>query len=86
MSNYLPEQDEAKKRLSHSVEVKRKTIVRGDKYNNIQITHIISSSKPNLSKYNFHITEQLSTSELHQKPKKIQPRKAFIILHVEMFR
>jgi hypothetical protein len=49
MSNYLPKQDEAKKRLSHSVEVKRKTIVRGDKYNNIQITHIISSSKPNLT-------------------------------------
>ena len=78
MSNYLPKQDEAKKRLSHSVEVKRKTIVRGDKYNNIQITHIISSSKPNLSKYNFHITEQLSTSELHQKPFDLTKIKLYI--------
>ena len=78
MSNYLPKQEESKKRLSHSFEVKRKTIVRGDKYQNIQITHIISSSKPNLSKYNFHITEQLSTMELNQKSLDLTKIKLYI--------
>ena len=48
ISNFLPQKLESKARLSHSLETKRKTIVRGDKYNNIQITHIISTSKPNL--------------------------------------
>ena len=78
ISKNLPSQDEVKKRISHSVEVKRKTIIRGDKYNNIQITHIISASKPNLSRYNFHITEQLSTAELNQKPLDLTKIKLYI--------
>ena len=78
ISNYLPQQIEVKSRLSHSVEIKRKTIVRGDKYNNIQITHIISVSKPNLSKYNFHIFEKLSTNELNTKPLDLTKIKLYI--------
>ena len=56
------------KRLPKSVECKRKTIIRGDKYKNIQITHIISTTKPNLDKYDFHIIETLSRVELDKKP------------------
>ena len=78
ISNYLPQQLDVKKRLSHSVEVKRKTIIRGDKYNNIQITHIISVSKPNLDKYNFHMFEQLSTVELNKKPLDLTKIKLYI--------
>ena len=78
ISNYLPQQLDVKKRLSHSVEIKRKTIVRGDKYNNIQITHIISASKPTLEKYNFHILEKLSTVELNKKPLDLANIKLYI--------
>ena len=78
LSNYLPSQDESKKRLSHSVEVKRKTIIRGDKYNNIQITHIISVSKSNFDRYNFHIFEKLSTTELKKKPLDLTNIKLYI--------
>ena len=58
ISNSLPKQDDTKKLLSHSVEIKRRTIIRGDKYNNIQITHIISVSKQNTDN-DFHIIEKL---------------------------
>ena len=78
ISNYLPQQLDVKKRLSHSVEVKRKTIVRGDKYNNIQITHIISVSKANLDKYNFHMFEKLSTAELNKKALDLTKIKLYI--------
>ena len=78
ISNYLPQQLDVKKRLSHSVEVKRKTIVRGDKYNNIQITHIISVSKANLGKYNFHMFEKLSTAELNKKALDLTKIKLYI--------
>ena len=78
MSNYLPKQVEAQKRISHSVEVKRKTINRGDKYNNIQITHIISASKPILEKTDFHIFEKLSTVELNRKPLDLSKIKLYI--------
>ena len=56
------------KKLPKSVECKRKTIYRGGDYNNIQITHIISTTKPNLDKYDFHIIETLSRVELDKKP------------------
>lgn len=58
--------------------IKRKTINRGVDIKNVQITHIICSSKPS----NFHITEKLSTFNLRQqkaeipktnKEKKINP-------------
>ena len=78
ISNYLPQKLDVKERLSHSVEIKRKTIIRGDKYNNIQITHIISASKPNLDKYNFHIFEKLSTTELNKKPLDLTKIKLYI--------
>ena len=55
------------KNLPKSVEIKRKTIYRGGEYNNIQITHIISSLNPN-NKYQFHIFEKLSRAELDKKP------------------
>ena len=57
-----------KSHRSSSAEVKRKTIVRGGPYKNIQITHIYVSTKPNLDKYNFHIIENLSRVELEKKP------------------
>ena len=74
----LPQKLEVKNRLSHSVEIKRITIVRGDKYKNIQITHIIAASKPNLDKYNFHIFEKLSTVELNTKPLDLTKIKLYI--------
>lgn len=43
--------------------IKRKTINRGVEIKNVQITHIICSSKPS----SFHITEKLSTNNLNQK-------------------
>ena len=43
--------------------IKRKTINRGVEIKNVQITHIICSSKPS----NFHITEKLSTPNLKQQ-------------------
>ena len=43
--------------------IKRKTINRGVEIKNVQITHIICSSKPS----SFHITEELSTSNLRQQ-------------------
>ena len=78
MKNYLPKQADDQKRISHSVEVKRRTINRGDKYNNIQITHIISTSKPALEKTEFHIFEKLSTVELEQKPLDLSKIKLYI--------
>ena len=45
-------------------EIKRKTIYRGDPIKNIQITHIINSSKPS----DFHITENLDTDSLQTNP------------------
>ena len=77
ISNSLPKQDDTKKLLSHSVEIKRRTIIRGDKYNNIQITHIISVSKQNTDN-NFHIIEKLSTSELNKKPLDLTKIKLYI--------
>ena len=66
------------KRAVHSVEYKRKTIYRGGEYNNIQITHIISTIKPNIDKYNFHIFETLSRVELDKKPLDLTKIKAQI--------
>ena len=43
--------------------IKRKTINRGVEIKNVQITHIICSSKPS----SFHITEKLSTFNLRQQ-------------------
>ena len=45
-------------------EIKRKTIYRGDPIKNVQITHIICSSKPQ----DFHITEDLDTEYLQTDP------------------
>ena len=45
-------------------EIKRKTIYRGDPIKNVQITHIICSSKPQ----DFHITEDLDTEYLQTEP------------------
>jgi len=45
-------------------EIKRKTIYRGDPIKNVQITHIINSSKPS----DFHITENLDTESLQTNP------------------
>ena len=56
------------KNMAHSAEIKRKTIIRGGKYKNIRITHIISTSKENLDKYTFNIIENLSRVELDRKP------------------
>ena len=44
--------------------IKRKTIYRGDPIKNVQITHIINSSKP----FDFHITENLDTESLQTNP------------------
>ena len=77
ISNSLPKQKKKKKLLSHSVEIKRRTIIRGDKYNNIQITHIISVSKQNTDN-DFHIIEKLSTSELNKKPLDLTKIKLYI--------
>ena len=45
-------------------EIKRKTIYRGNPIKNVQITHIINSSKPS----DFHITENLDTESLQTNP------------------
>ncbi len=45
-------------------EIKRKTINRGNPVKNVQITHIINSSKPQ----DFHITEHLNTETLETEP------------------
>lgn len=45
-------------------DVKRKTIYRGNPIKNVQITHIINSSKPQ----DFHITENLNTESLQTEP------------------
>jgi hypothetical protein len=47
--------------------IKRKTITRGEEIKNVQITHIICSSKPS----NFHITEKLETNNIKSNPIKI---------------
>ena len=47
--------------------IKRKTINRGEDIKNVQITHIICSSKPS----NFHITEKLETDGIKTNPIKI---------------
>ncbi len=44
--------------------IKRKTINRGEEIKNVQITHIICSSKPS----NFHITEKLETDNIKSNP------------------
>ena len=44
--------------------VRRKTINRGEEIKNVQITHIICSSKPS----NFHITEKLETDNIKSNP------------------
>ena len=54
---------------SHSPDInsiKRKTINRGDEIKNVQITHIICTSKA--KKPNFHITEELSTKNIKTTP------------------
>ena len=66
-----------KKLPPHSIEIKRRTIIRGDKYNNIQIAYIISVSKPNTDN-DFHIIEKLSTSELNKKPLDLTKIKLYI--------
>ena len=48
-------------------DVKRKTINRGDPIKNVQITHIICSTKPQ----EFHITENLNTESLQSEPLEI---------------
>ena len=45
-------------------DIKRKTIYRGNPVKNVQITHIIHSSKPQ----DFHITENLNTESLQTEP------------------
>ena len=51
--------------------IKRKTINRGEEIKNVQITHVICSSKPS----NFHITEKLSMQNI--KPNTFQKPKPF---------
>ena len=63
-----PEKSLKEKNQAHSVEIKRKVVYRGGKYNNIKVTHIISTIKPNINKYKFHIFENLSRVELDKKP------------------
>ena len=48
--------------------VRRKTINRGEEIKNVQITHIICSSKNNNKSPNFHITEKLSTQGIKSTP------------------
>ena len=47
--------------------IKRKSIIRGEEAKNIQITHIICSSKPS----KFHITEKLSMKNIKTNPVQI---------------
>ena len=51
--------------------IKRKTIIRGEEAKNVQITHIICSSKPS----KFHITEKLSMKNIKTNP--IQIHKSY---------
>ena len=54
---------------SHSPDInsiKRKTINRGEEVKNVQITHIICSTKN--KNPNFHITEKLSTQNIKSTP------------------
>ena len=48
--------------------VRRKTINRGEEIKNVQITHIICSSKNNNKSPDFHITEKLSTQGIKSTP------------------
>ena len=47
--------------------IKRKSIIRGEEAKNVQITHIICSSKPS----KFHITEKLSMKNIKTNPVQI---------------
>jgi hypothetical protein len=62
MSNPISKIRRAPSPELHSV--KRKTITRGEEIKNVQITHIICSSKPS----NFHITEKLETDNIKSNP------------------
>ena len=64
----LPKNKDKKTYTASSAEIKRKTIIRGGNYNNIQITHIYVTKKPNINNYNFHIFENLSSTELEKTP------------------
>jgi len=64
----LPKNNDKKPFTASSAEIKRKTIIRGGNYNNIQITHIYVTKKPNVKNYNFHIFENLSRIELEKTP------------------
>ena len=64
----LPKDKDKKGYTASSAEIKRKTIIRGGNYNNIQITHIYVTKKPNINNYNFHIFEQLSRTEVEKTP------------------
>ena len=58
---------------SHSPDteaIKRKTITRGQEIKNVQITHVICSSKP----ADFHITEKLETNNIDSNPIQITQR------------
>ena len=58
---------------SHSPDtdaIKRKTITRGQDIKNVQITHVICSSKPSV----FHITEKLETNNIESNPIQITQR------------
>jgi hypothetical protein len=58
---------------SHSPDteaIKRKTITRGQDIKNVQITHVICSSKP----ADFHITEKLETNNIESNPIQITQR------------
>lgn len=58
---------------SHSPDtdaIKRKTITRGQDIKNVQITHVICSSKPS----DFHITEKLETNNFESNPIQITQR------------
>ena len=58
---------------SHSPDtdaIKRKTITRGQDIKNVQITHVICSSKPS----DFHITEKLETNNIESNPIQITQR------------
>ncbi len=58
---------------SHSPDtdaIKRKTITRGQDIKNVQITHVICSSKPS----DFHITEKLETNNIESNPIQLTQR------------
>ena len=62
-----PEQPQSYKPKARSPEpgsIKRKTINRGDPVENVQITHIIYTSRPK----DFHITEELNLENLNSAP------------------